>query len=85
MSLTVSTYSCITFISLFVIIVSSKDTLNEHKVWRFESKPVRNGENDLSEENYIDIKVKKHGVPFKSLSYCLRIAPKDLFSHCVFY
>ena len=59
--------------------------VTEHKVWRFESKPVRNKENDVSEENYIDVQLKKHGTPFQSITYCLRIAPKDLYSHCVFY
>ena len=85
MPFTLKQYFCIALLCLVVEIVRSDDTITEHKVWKFESKPVRSTENDMSEENYIDVEVKKHGTPFRSLTYCLRIAPKDLFSHCVFY
>ena len=86
MPFTARQYFCVATFYVFVTIVCSNDnTITEHKVWKFESKPVRSTENDMSEENYIDVEVKKHGKPFRSLTYCLRIAPKDLFSHCVFY
>ena len=75
----------LTLCVIFLGLVSCSDALPGHKVWRFESKPVRNSENDMSDQNYLDVEVKKPGIPFKSLSFCLRIAPKDLFSHCVFY
>ena len=94
-TLNMKQYGYFTITSIFIAIVSSNNTsssnltpssnLNEHKVWRFESKPVRNAKNDKLEENYLDVEVNKAGTPFKSLSFCLRIAPKDLYSHCVFY
>ena len=59
--------------------------VKQHKLYRFDTKPVKDGEKESFEENYIDINVIKYGVPFKSISYCLRIAPKDLFSQYIFY
>ena len=59
--------------------------VKQNKLYRFDTKPIKDGEKDSFQENYIDIHVIKHGVPFKSISYCLRIAPKDLFPQCVFY
>jgi hypothetical protein len=65
--------------------VEGTQIVKPHKLYRFDTKPVSDGEKDSFEENYIDINVIKHGIPFKSISYCLRIAPKDLFSQCIFY
>lgn len=78
-------YLFLTVFFYFVLSSSSKEISHEHKLWRFQARPLRNGETHLFKENYIDINIEKHGIPFKSLSYCLRLAPKDLFSHCVFY
>ena len=56
-----------------------------HNLYRFDTKPVGNEEKDSFEQNYIDINVIYHGIPFGSISYCLRIAPRDLFPQCIFF
>ena len=45
---------CIIFLGLAI----SSDALPGHKVWRFESKPVRNSENDMPDQNYLTSKLK---------------------------
>ena len=73
-------------LSSMVFNVSGSQGVSPQKLYRFDTKPIRGeGEKDSFEENYIDINVIKPGISFKSISYCLRIAPKDLFSQCVFY
>ena len=69
----------------FVVFAEEVENVKNHQLYRFDTKPSRDGEKNLFQENYIDINVINHEKPFKSISYCLRIAPKDLFSQCLFY
>ena len=78
-------YICLCVIFYVIVFVKTAEIMVQNKLYKFETKPIRDGENDSFQENYIDINVNKHGIPFKSISYCLRVTPKDLFSQCVFY
>ena len=86
------TLLCRTICSIYVLLCSlvcateGVQNVKHHKLYRFATRPVRgDGEKDTFQENYVDINVLNHGISFKSISYCLRIAPKDLFSQCIFY
>ena len=77
---------CYAYLVLYSLMyVEGTRIMKLHKLYRFDTKPVGNEEKDSFEQNYIDINVIKHGIPFKSISYCLRIAPRDLFSQCIFF
>ena len=78
--------NCVWFCAIFyVVYVENVKVIEQSKLYKFETKPTKDGEKDAYKENYININVNKHGIPFKSISCCLRFAPKDLYSQCLFY
>ena len=85
MKMLYKTICCIYIVRCTLMLAEGTENVKNHKLYRFDTKPITDGEKDSFQENYIDINVIRHGLPFKSISYCLRIAPKDLFSQCIFY